>query len=182
MPRPKTSVESKLEDAISSLNKKKVLLRDGKKVICLACSENINYLETKCKQSLKQHIDTKKHILNEKKMKEEKSKQTLITDQSSKDFNYDLVQAFAAADIPLQKLECKQFKDFLGRTMKRNILSPQYLRSKQQLVYNEIIIKIKGIIKCPPSRNTFFTFGNRSLGKPKSPSCLARKSTIMKIL
>ena len=111
MGRPQESIESKLDEAIKVIAKG-ILIRDHKKVICLACSENVNYMEKKPRQSLKQHIETSKHIAKLKRFKDEKQKQLLISDMpsSKKDFNYRLVKAFAMSDIPLHKLNCKPLK------------------------------------------------------------------------
>ena len=75
---------------------------DNNKLYCILCKHIINYSR---KSILNNHLKSKNH--KNKKQNLTTNQETIIFSSSSEkqEINYDLVKVFAAADIPLEKIE-----------------------------------------------------------------------------
>ena len=74
------------------------------KLLCIICKHVINHNK---KSNLDDHVKSKGHINNKKKLEEDNQElsQTAMSTSEKQEINFDLVKAFATADIPLEKVE-----------------------------------------------------------------------------
>lgn len=102
-----------------------------KQVYCKICAQTLVYRN---KQSLQQHLQTKKHI------------QTL-SGPSHKEFYDDLCQAFIDANIPFKKLNNPSLRQFLHKYTNRDIPDESTIRKFYvPRVYDKTISAIKAKI------------------------------------
>lgn len=73
---------------------------------CLECGKEVNYSTKEGIRPLKKHLETSLHLANVKKREGQKTLEETCNITISNDFfNKNLVEAFTAANIPLNKLQ-----------------------------------------------------------------------------
>ncbi len=101
------------------VNKYKEFKIDGKSLFCVVCEHHINYTKSHGKNRAEEHVKSQKHIKN-KELKNGKPKQTLIgasfqiveeQNQNRNQFNIEMAEVFAAANIPIDKVNDPIFKN-----------------------------------------------------------------------
>ncbi|CAG8699925.1 452_t:CDS:1 [Racocetra persica] len=77
---------------------------DDKKLFCIACKHVVTANK---KSSVDDHLKSKAHHNNKQKLENHKEsfQATSSILSEKKEINFDLIKAFAAADIPLEKVE-----------------------------------------------------------------------------
>jgi hypothetical protein len=141
-----------LRESMFNITKKyKDVKVDGSKLICIVCEEKINYDLKHGSTRVKDHMESKKHKKN-KELKLGKSQKSLIVesfknaeelnDKETK-FGIELVNAFMAANIPLNKLKNPVFKTFMETYMKRSIPSISTIRKCIDPLYDDSIELIR---------------------------------------
>ncbi|KAG0430765.1 hypothetical protein DMUE_5633 [Dictyocoela muelleri] len=98
-------------------------------LVCLFCNKELTYVVKEGTKTLKKHLETKKHIENKSRVLEMKT----LTECCSlkvinKTFDERLVEAFAAANIPLYKLQNTVFKTFMEEYTNKMIHDESYYR------------------------------------------------------
>jgi hypothetical protein len=111
----------------------------------VVCEHQINYTKSHGKNRVEEHVKSQKHIKN-KELKNGKPKQTLIgasfqiaEQQNQNQFNIEMAEVFAAANIPIDKVNDPIFKNWLGKYMKRSISSDIRLRRCLPTIYDKSI-------------------------------------------
>lgn len=145
MPKIRNSVPTLLKNWIAFYNKTDhtIFTTDGSVVFCQLCDKKI--VCTK-KFQLQQHVDTALHGSAVKRRANENKKQLFVLDAKSKSgniFNEDLCSALIQANIPWNKLQIPEFKNFLEKytgkhipdesTLRKNYLGPCYVMILLQL-------------------------------------------------
>ncbi|KAF2896958.1 hypothetical protein ILUMI_09220 [Ignelater luminosus] len=143
MPKVAQSFSSKLRWWIAFYNIKEVFTTDGTVVYCNVCFKHVG-------SDRKSQIDAhSSHIASLQRNKI--SKQQLLTNLSSTKDSYfqDMCSAFIRADIPLSKLNCDAFRQFLEKytgkkTPNESTLRKTYLPDAFNDIMKRIALELKG--------------------------------------
>lgn len=130
MPKQRSSVSTLLKQWIALCNKTDQIIftTDGVVVFCQLCNKQIVCNK---KFQLQQHIDTILHKNGLNRRVNENNKQLFLLDAKPKTgniFNEDLCLTLVAANIPWNKLQIPQFKDFLVKYTGQHIPDESTLR------------------------------------------------------
>lgn len=140
MPKKFNSYSAKLNSYVIEFGKT-ILQTDGKVLTCQICSSKING-ERKC--LVKQHLRGKEH---KRRLSQTKHRQQQFhfpnEDADLKAYNRKLAEAFAIADIPLNKLNYLALSKFLSEETKKPTPSERNIRRMTEELYNEVIEKIR---------------------------------------
>ncbi|KAG0440484.1 hypothetical protein DMUE_1712 [Dictyocoela muelleri] len=133
--------------------KKFIVGRDDFKIrnnelICLFCSKELSYSVKEGTKTLKQHLETKVHKENKNRLVETKSFEAFTSLKIiNQTFDEKIVEAFAAANIPLYKLQNPVLKGFLEKYTNMSILDESHYRKLILQVYDRKREKIFDLSK-----------------------------------
>ncbi|KAG0440242.1 hypothetical protein DMUE_1885 [Dictyocoela muelleri] len=123
---------------------------------CVFCNKDITYCPKEGTKTLKRHLVTNSHIVNFDRFK----KQQVLEDTcnfavTNKTFDNRLVEAFAAANIPLYKLQNPVLRSFLEEYTKMSIRDESYYRKILVPIFEQEKEKIFAVLK---NKNIFLLF------------------------
>lgn len=142
MPKVTKSTGQKISDLLAKRNAGDVFRRAGDRIFCTVCCTQIGVR----KSILEQYLKTLLHQSNASR----KQKQMQLEDslESHSSIGVALVEAFLAADIPLNKLENPLMKSFLGTYLPCNVGSVSTMRQKYvDILYQNLLNKDRSYVE-----------------------------------
>lgn len=140
MPRIALSIQGKAENA-SKLFPKEFTVDKAKNLFCIICHIKVNCEKT---FNIEAHRKTSKHQSGLAYFPKQ-PKLTIKENDEIVTFSQKVTEAFISADIPLHKLQNVKIRD-LFLTMKHPLPSETTCRRNVDIIYSDIILKIKSII------------------------------------
>jgi len=146
MPKDKPSISTKLNQYVLQYTDLKT---DGKILFCKICNKSVTADKI---FTVKQHLQSTKHIQLKANRVTKKQTQQLIGESSAlsidDQFGEDLCSTFIAADIPLYKIRHDKIKSFLEKYTDHRVPSESNLRSIHVTnLYKASIEKVKHCIQ-----------------------------------
>lgn len=129
MPKVKQLLSRRLKSLISGFGKD-VFSTDNVVLFCELCEVKV---DPERRSSITQHIRTEKHrrAIDRQLNQKTKNSQPLLINLTSKksNFNMDLCRALISANIPLNKLQNREFRQFLQLYTQKDVPLNRHLES-----------------------------------------------------
>lgn len=146
MPKVKPSKTSHLKNLVEEFGAN-IFSTDGQILFCKICETRV---AADKKFTVQQHIGRDKHQRSLKLEEKNKARQSLLIDSASNsnasfsEFFKELCEAFASANIPLNKVNNPIFKGFMEKYMQRSIPEESTLRRNYiPRCYNDVLCQIR---------------------------------------
>ncbi|KAL3103911.1 hypothetical protein niasHT_022426 [Heterodera trifolii] len=142
---PKKTKAAWLRDWIARIDGNAIYTTDGRVIFCEACQQQAPSDQF---YQLHQHNQTAKHLKNAQRFKEKQNRQkqqfiaTTSTNIPDK-FTFDLCSAMISANIPFQKIENNNFRNFLEKNFSRNLPTRKTLCNYLERCFDQKMDEIK---------------------------------------